>query len=85
LRAKSPQSDLTAIDIFAPTIAENVPAELLSVAEKIRLEMKGLDGRLMQRRIRNQLDSQRMSYGSLHGAGMNRVPTEVLRHALEDV
>ncbi len=57
--------------IFASTIYESIPSDLIAVAQLVREGCHGLSERLVQRRIRDELDKQRMSPGAVQTAGLD--------------
>lgn len=56
---------------FQPIIYESISPSLISAAEKIRESCGGLEDRLIQRRIRDGIDKQRMELGEIQKAGLN--------------
>jgi hypothetical protein len=56
--------------IFTQSVYESVPDDLIEVAESVRSKSVGLSERLIQRRIRDELDKQRMSAGEMQRAGL---------------
>ncbi len=57
--------------IFVTSIYESIPNDLIQVAEQVRLKSAGLPERLIQRRIRDELDKQRMLAGEVQHAGLD--------------
>lgn len=57
--------------IFTPSIYESIPVELINVAEQVRKDNSGLPERIIQRRIRDELDKQKMSAGVAQKAGLS--------------
>ncbi|NTI50974.1 hypothetical protein G6L94_21865 [Agrobacterium rhizogenes] len=55
--------------IFTASIYESIPVELIAVAEQVRATNVGSTERLIQRRIRDELDKQRMAIGDAQKAG----------------
>lgn len=57
--------------IFTSSIYESIPSELIEVAEQVRKESVGLPERIIQRRIRDELDRQKMTAGDAQRAGLH--------------
>ncbi|NTG65158.1 hypothetical protein G6L45_33445 [Agrobacterium rhizogenes] len=57
--------------IFGSTIYESVSPELIAVAQQVRENCHGLSERIVQRRIRDEFDRQRMSAGTVQTAGLD--------------
>lgn len=64
--------------IFTASVYESIPDDLIQVAEQVRSNHRGLPERLIQRRIRDELDKQRMSAGEVQRAGFE-TPDAALR------
>lgn len=56
--------------IFTASVYESIPVELVSVAEQVRLENGELPERIIQRRIRDELDRQKAVVGAAQRAGL---------------
>jgi hypothetical protein len=57
--------------IFTSTIYESIPTELIEAANQVRESCHGLSERLVQRRVRDELDRRRMSSGTVQQAGLD--------------
>lgn len=57
--------------VFSSTIYENIPADLITVAVSVRANCHGLSERLVQRRVRDELDRRKMSAGQIQQAGLD--------------
>jgi hypothetical protein len=64
-------NESSASHVFAPAVLDSVPNEVIEIAEKVRVQHKGLAENLVQRRIRDTLDRQREQIGALHQAGLD--------------
>lgn len=67
--------------VFAATVYENVPVELVAVAEQVREDCKGLSERLIQRKIRDGMDQQRMKLGQVQRNGLDDLGNSVFEGA----
>lgn len=56
--------------IFIAPVFETIPKDVIEVAEKVRTDNVGLPERLIRRRIRDELDKQRMAAGVAQKAGL---------------
>ena len=56
--------------IFAASVYESIPADLINVADAVRARNVGVPERLIQRRIRDELDKQKMAAGAAQQAGL---------------
>lgn len=63
--------------IFISPVYEAVPAELMEAATQVRAQNIGVPERLIQRRIRDELDKQRMKAGDAQKAGLNGVDSPI--------
>lgn len=59
--------------VFTSAIYENIPADLIAISEQVRRSCHGLSERLIQRRIRDELDKRRMNFGAIQNAGLDGV------------
>jgi hypothetical protein len=57
--------------VYSSTIFESIPADLIAAAEQVREACHSLDERLIQRRIRDELDKRRMNSGPIQAAGLD--------------
>lgn len=57
--------------IFSSSVFETIPLDLIEVADSVRRDNAGLPERLIQRRIRDELDKQKGALGEVHKAGLN--------------
>jgi hypothetical protein len=57
--------------IFEATIYESIPPDLITMAQQVRESCHDLSERLVQRRIRDELDQQRMRAGVVQTAGLD--------------
>jgi len=64
--------------IFMSTIYENISPDLIGVAQQVRERCHGLSERLVQRRIRDALDMQRMKAGVVQSAGLEGLEDALL-------
>jgi hypothetical protein len=56
--------------IFTASIYESIPVDLINVADTVRARNSGVPERLIQRRIRDELDKQKMAAGAAQQAGL---------------
>jgi hypothetical protein len=56
--------------IFTASIYESIPVDLINVADIVRARNAGVPERLIQRRIRDELDKQKMAAGAAQQAGL---------------
>lgn len=80
LRSRVDRSLANPLDIFAAEIVENVPMSLIDLAQHVRIANANLSERLKIRRIRNEIDRQRMAYGSVHHSSMEQVGDAMRKH-----
>lgn len=57
--------------VFTSTLYESIPPDLIEAAEQVRANCHGLSERLVQRRVRDELDRRKMSAGSVQQAGLD--------------
>jgi hypothetical protein len=57
--------------IFAAAVYETIPVDLIDVAEQVRKHNGGLSERIILRRIRDELDKQKMAAGVAQRAGLS--------------
>lgn len=57
--------------IFTSTIYESIPTDLIKAADQVRQSCQGLSERLVQRRVRDELDRRKMSAGIVQQAGLD--------------
>jgi hypothetical protein len=63
--------------VFASIIYENIPDDFIAVAHQVRQSCHGLSERIVQRRIRDELDNQRMKAGAVQVAGLEGLDAAV--------
>lgn len=68
--------------IFAEPVLESLPQDVLSVAQGVRSECGNLPENLIQRRIRDALDRERMRHGAVERAGLEGA-MEAIKEAFE--
>jgi hypothetical protein len=68
-RASASKTGGATFEIFSPSIAETVPPELVRIAEEKRVEYLDVPERVRMRRIANEIDRQKISYGAVQLAG----------------
>jgi hypothetical protein len=59
--------------IFISTIYENIPADLINAADQVRESCKGLSERMIQRRVRDELDRRKLRAGAVQQAGLDEL------------
>ncbi len=64
--------------VFASTLIEQVPAELIALAEQVRADCAGMEERVIQRRIRDALDQAKSEIGTIHQGGLDKVDEAIL-------
>jgi hypothetical protein len=69
-REKLPSEDRSGARVFAQSLMEVVPPELVRIAINIRKASADLPERLVRRRLRDALDLERARLGPLHDAGL---------------
>ena len=65
------------IRIFAPEIFDNIPADLMAVAEGVRLELADLDMHIIKRRVRDGLDEAKQRIGDAHRNNLDGLDKEL--------
>jgi len=63
--------------IFAPEIFDNIPAELMTVAENVRKGLADLDMHIIKRRVRDGLDEARERLGAAHKNNLEGLDREL--------
>jgi hypothetical protein len=63
--------------VFAGPILESLPKDLLDVAQRVRTENSELPERIIQRRIRDALDRERIKVGRVQMAGLEGAPEAI--------
>lgn len=63
--------------VFAPEIFDHIPADLMSVAERVRKENANLPQHIVRRRIRDALDRAKANLGKIHKGGLDGVSTAI--------
>lgn len=56
--------------IFTSTIYESIPTDLIKAATQVRRSCHGLSERMVQRRVRDELDRRKMSAGAVQKGGL---------------
>lgn len=56
--------------IFGASVYELIPVDLINVADAVRAKNVGVPERLIQRRIRDELDKHKMAAGAAQQAGL---------------
>jgi hypothetical protein len=56
---------------FSSSLFEFLPKDVIEVAQKVRNECGDLPERIIQRRIRDALDRERLALGDVHWAGLD--------------
>lgn len=57
--------------IFTATVYESIPTDLITAANQVRQSCHGLSERLVQRRVRDELDRRKMDAGMVQQAGLD--------------
>lgn len=70
-RDQTATADKGHLRIFTSAIFENVSPELMEAAKAVRKSYGVMDERLMQRKIRDELNKQRMKAGTMQNAGLD--------------
>jgi hypothetical protein len=56
--------------VFTSTIYESIPTDLIKAAAQVRQSCHGLSERMVQRRVRDELDRRKMSAGAVQEGGL---------------
>ncbi len=82
IRTRIDRTMANPLELYATEIAETIPLELITAAQKLRNVLGPLSERRKARRIAAALDEQRAEYGRVHTAGLAELPN-VTREGVE--
>jgi hypothetical protein len=78
LRGRARAMEVNPLQIYGQAIKETLPREVIERADELRGQFEGVTERLKIRRIRNELDRQRATYGVVHRSGIEGLPAAVM-------
>lgn len=67
------RNDSDSVRVFAPELFDNIPPDLMSVAEKVRSDLATLDMSVVKRRVRDGIDKASSSIGEAHLGGLEEI------------
>lgn len=77
LLGRAKVQEVNPLQIFGPAIKDTLPREIIERADELRKQFEGVPERIKIRRIRNELDRQRATYGEVHKGGVDGLPAVV--------